>query len=443
MGSAAAIVLAVAASPGAMAAASKSALQDELQALTARLERLEAKRRSPRRMAPAAAVQSGSKPRSWKLPGTNTSMRIGGFAQLDLIYDIDAFSGDGLSSNGASGASFPSAGTPAANRQGHFRLHAKRSRFFIRTWTPTDWGVLETRVEGDFQGAGGNELISNSTSFRLRHAYGRLGPFLAGQTNSTFRFSDFEPRFFEDRGPAGQGGPRQGLIRYTHGFASGTTAMVSLENPETGRAARATSLAVPVTISGGGAPDRVPDIALALKHKWSSGRVQIGALFGEHNIDDGAGNQGSDFLWGVQAGLRLTFNQKRTTLGVVGFYGYGIGRAFRGQMADVAVSGVGNAISVESARNFGGYVWIRHQWTDTIQSNLIYGRNDGGVESLIAKSLIPARTLDVHWTIHANIVYEPITNVAFAIEYIMAKSQFHNARQSSVQRIQFSAVYKF
>jgi len=421
-------------------------LRAQIETLNRRLERLEQRRAATpgtRRVAPAAAVETGAKPRSWKLPGTNTSMQIGGFAQLDLIYDINAVSGDGLSSNGASGASFPSTGSATANRQGNFRLSAKRSRIFIRTWTPTDWGALETKIEGDFQGAGGNQLISNSNSFRLRHAFGRLGPVLAGQTNSTFRFGDFEPRVFEDRGPAAKGGPRQGIVSYTHSFGGGTSAVISVENPETGRAVTATSVTVPVFISGGGAPDRVPDFALALKHKWSSGMAQIGALLGEHNVDDGAGNQGNDLLWGVQAALRLTFNQKRTTVGVLGYYGYGIGRAFRGQPAEVAVSGVGNALSVDSVRNFGGYAWIRHQWSDTIQTNLIYGRNDGDVESFIAKPLIPARTLDVHWSIHANIVYQPIKNVTFAIEYVMAKSQFHNARESTVQRVQFSSVYKF
>jgi hypothetical protein len=450
LASGAAFIVATAAAPGLAQeglAQRRAEMQNELQRLEKRLNALEAKRararRIERRVAAAAAVEAGAKRRSWKLPGTNTSMQIGGYAQFDLIYDINHYSGDGLSSNGASGASFPSTGTAAARRQGNFRLQARRSRFYIRTWTPTDWGQLETRIEGDFQGAGGNQLISNSNGFRLRHAYGRLGPVLAGQTNSTFRFSDFEGRFFEDRGAAGQGGARQGIVRYTHSFGGGTTAIVSVENPETGRAATATSVTVPVVISGGGAPDLVPDFAIALKQKWSSGVVQVGALFGQHNIDDGAGNHGSDLMWGVQAGLRLRFNNKRTTIGVLGFFGYGIGRVFRGQMSEVAVSGVGNAISVDSVRNFGGYAWIRHQWTPTIQTNFIYGRNDGDVESHMTKALIPGRTLDVHWSIHANIVYEPIKNVAFAIEYIMVKSQFHNALESTVQRVQFSARYKF
>lgn len=442
--SCAVFVLTAAASPGLAGdsvAMRKAALQNELNALTARVEQLEAKRaaarRLARRMAPAAAVESGSKPRSWKLPGTNTSMQIGGFAELDIIYDINAFSGNGLSSNGASTASFPSTGTAAANRQGNFRLHARRTRIFIRTWTPTDWGELTTRIEADFQGSTGDV-------FRLRHAYGSLGPVLAGQTNSVFRFGEYEPRTFEDRGPASKGAPRNAQIRYTHSFGGGTVLQVSVENPATARAAVATTVVVPIVISGGGAPNRVPDFAASLDHKWSNGMVRIGALFGEHNVDDGAGNNGSDLLWGVQAALRLTFNQKRTSVGVMGHFGYGTSRYFRGQPASVAVTGIsGPSLRVRTVRTFGGYAWIQHKWSDTIQTNLAFGRNDGDVESRIAKALIPAGTLDVHWSIHANIVYEPVKNVALAVEYIMVKSQFHNARESTVQRVQFSAIYKF
>lgn len=49
-------------------------------------------------VAPAAAVESGAKPRSWKLLGTNTTTQIGGFAKMDLIYNINAFTDYWLSS---------------------------------------------------------------------------------------------------------------------------------------------------------------------------------------------------------------------------------------------------------------------------------------------------------------------------------------------------------
>jgi hypothetical protein len=440
-----------AASPGLAGdsvATSKAALQNELQRLEKRLNALEAKRararRIERRVAAAAAVEAGAKRRSWKLPGTNTSMQIGGFAQLSLIYDINHSSGDAVSSNGASGASFPSSGTAAANRQGQFRLHARRSRFFIRTWTPTDYGTLHTRMEGDFMGAGGNQLISNSNSFRLRHAYGSLGPVLAGQTYSTFRFTKFEMFSFQDRGLAANGNGRQGLIRYTHKFGGGTALIIAVENPETNRAIVSGTYVDPVVISGGGAPDRMPEFVAALQHVWSSGRVKFGAVFGEEGIDDGGGSNDFTFVWAVQGGLKIKFNNKRTEFSILGFFGEGMGKYWRGMPGSIAVTGVnGGNVQVKAIRSYGGYAWLRHKWTDTISTNVGFGRHDADVEGHIAKVNIPARALDVHWSFLANIVWTPVSNVLMGVEYHWLRSNYHNALSSVIHRVQFSARYKF
>ena len=447
LGSSAVLLMAMAATPG-LAGESKAALRSELQRLQGRLERIEARRatarRIERRVAAAAAVEAGAKPRSWKLPGTNTSMQIGGFALLELIYDINHFSGDAVSSSGSSGASFPSAGTAAANRQGHFRVHARRSRIFIKTWTPTDYGTLHTHIQGDFFGAGGNQLVSNSNSFRLRHAYGSLGPVLAGQTNSTFRFGKFEMFTFQDRGLAGNGNGRQGQIRYTHGFGGGTALLVSVENPETNLAITSATFVDPVVISGGGANDRIPEFVVALQHVWSNGRVKFGAVFGENGIDDGAGSNDFTLVWAVQGGITMKFNKKRTSFAILGFYGQGMGKYFRGMPGSIAVTGVNGAnVEVKAITHYGGYAWVRHYWTDTISTGIGFGRHDADAEGRIAKVNLPARTLDVHWSIIANLVWSPVKNVDMGVEYHMAKSQFHNARESTIHRIEFAARYKF
>src|SRR5690606_23825140 len=62
-------------------------LRAQIQALQDRLSAMEA--REHRRTAPAAAVEAGSKPKSWKLPGTQTSMNIGGFTILQFDYDMN------------------------------------------------------------------------------------------------------------------------------------------------------------------------------------------------------------------------------------------------------------------------------------------------------------------------------------------------------------------
>ena len=451
LGSGGAFIVAMAAMPGfadESLAQRRAEMQEQIQKLEARLNALEAKhardRRVRRRVAAAAAVEAGTRRRSWKLPGTNTSMQIGGFAQLSLIYDINHASGDAVSSNGASGSSFPSAGTAAANRQGNFRLHARRSRFFVRTWTPTDYGSLHTRIEGDFFGTGGNQLVSNSNSFRIRHAYGSLGPVLAGQTDTTIRFTKFEMFSFQDRGLAGNGNGRQGQIRYMHKFGGGTVLLVAVENPETNLAIVSGTFVDPVVISAGGAPDRVPEFVVALQHVWSNGRVKFGAVFGEEGIDDGGGANDFTFVWAVQGAFKINFNNKRTEFAILGFFGEGMGKYWRGMPGSIAVTGVnGSNISVKAIRHYGGYAWLRHRWTSTISTNVGFGRQDADVESEITKALIPAGALDVHWSILANIVWTPVNNVLMGVEYHWLRSNFHNARESVIHRIQFSARYKF
>ena len=71
-------------------------LREQIQRLQSKMGQLEREQVKKRRVAPAAAVEAGSKPRSWKLPGTNTSMQVGGYAKLDLIYDINANTGDSI-----------------------------------------------------------------------------------------------------------------------------------------------------------------------------------------------------------------------------------------------------------------------------------------------------------------------------------------------------------
>jgi len=45
---------------------------------------------------------------------------------------------------------------------------------------------MTTYIEGDFFGADGNESVTNSNGFRIRHAYGTLGISSLASTGRTF-----------------------------------------------------------------------------------------------------------------------------------------------------------------------------------------------------------------------------------------------------------------
>jgi outer membrane murein-binding lipoprotein Lpp len=412
-------------------------LRTQIQSLQSKMGKLEAAQRRKRRVAPAAAVEAGAKPRSWKLPGTNTSMQIGGYAKLDLIYDINSNTGDSI-------GLAPADGSAAANRQQHFRLHARQSRFWIRTWTPTDWGELETHIQGDFYGAGGNEIVSNSDTFRARHLYGRLGPVLAGMTWSTFMILESLPDTLDFSGPAGVPFVRQAQLRYTHSFGGGTTLVLAVENPDTspGSAFNNTAPAVPLTVG----QDPIPEFVVGLTHTWGSGRASVRALFRQINYNDGVASSEAAFAWGIHGGFGWRFNNRRTAIGMSAYYGRGLGRHITasGNTIAVVANGVTNAYSLRTVAQYGGQVWIQHRWTDTLRSNLVYGRirNDYVQQVTGGKNAGGSATQD-YWTIHANLIWRPVPRVDIGIEYIYGFNGIVNSANGEIHRIMMSFKYNF
>lgn len=412
-------------------------LRTQIQSLQEKMGKLEAAQRRKRRVAPAAAVEAGAKPRSWKLPGTNTSMQIGGYAKLDLIYDINANTGDSI------GVHAPD-GSPTANRQQHFRLHARQSRFWIRTWTPTDWGELETHIQGDFYGGGGNEIVSNSNALRLRHAYGRLGPVLAGQTWSAFMILESLPDVLDFSGPAGVPFVRQAQLRYTHSFGGGTVLVLSVENPHSTAATAFNNAALGGPLLGN--QDPMPDFVIGLTHTWGSGRASLRALFRQINFNDGVATSENAFAWAIHGGFGWRFNNRRTAIGMGFYYGRGIGRytLASGNAVAVVANGTANNFSLRTVAQYGGQVWIQHRWTDTLRSNLVYGRQRNDyVQQVAGGKAAGGSAVQDRWTIHANLIWRPVPRVDIGVEYIYGFDGWVNSANGQLHRIQVSFKYNF
>jgi Porin subfamily len=206
---------------------------------------------------PGQAIIGGSFPRSFLIPGTDTSIRVGGFIDLTGLYFFQgANSGNPGTPSSNSGQNgnlnslpigqqfVPGLGNVAqmANHSrgnGVFEWSPQQTRWNIETRTPTAWGEARTFIESDFstgcnnfscqtvQLAGGNSLIP-----RLRFAYGTLGGFLGGQAISNFSDADADTESLEFGGAMGStGGQRIPQIRYTVAGPLGSAFSVSAENP--------------------------------------------------------------------------------------------------------------------------------------------------------------------------------------------------------------------
>ena len=420
-------------------------LKAQLQALKARFDALEKKKRSERRrrVAPAKAVEAGSYPKTWKLPGTNTSMKIGGYAKLDLIYDINQSGGD---------QSFPrpaSPGTPRANRQGHFRLHSKQSRISLSTWTPTRLGQLRTYIEGDFFTSTGNEFNTNGSSFRLRMAYGQLGPFLIGQTWTTFYDPFSAAETLDFGGPAGTTFVRQGMIQYTHVLGSTTLLQLAAENPQT------VVTRGPGGLTAAAGPDKLPDFVIALSHSFPRGYAKVSGVLRYLSVDNGAGLSRNAIGWGVHASMNYQFDLANA-MGAGANYGKGIGRyqlfAFD---YGAFLNGTNSANArLDTTESLGLWIWFQHRWNRTLRSNIALGFLNLNAEDVIpgGKAGLAATpptfffspgVLDIVQTIHVNLIWSPITSVNFGVEYIWAQVRYHAAGNNRVNRIQVSMQYKF
>ena len=123
-------------------------------------------------------ASQGDFPGSLLIPGTKTSIQIGGYVQLDTILDSDRTGND----DAFVVSSIPTGESKAG--AGNTNFNIRQTRLFLKTQTPTsNWGDLVTYVEVDFMGTDGAEP-------RIRHAYGQVGDklqLLAGQTWTHFR----------------------------------------------------------------------------------------------------------------------------------------------------------------------------------------------------------------------------------------------------------------
>ena len=213
---------------------------------------------------PGAALLGGSFPRSFLIPGTDTSIRVGGFASeiLDYWFQNGPENGVQTTTVGDNGQvlsqplnvkggqrvpGYPTPGNivpanPAHSRgNGIFSQSPRESRLNVETRTPTAYGEARTFIEFDFAGtngfsAGGTGQVAVADNLipRLRYAYGTLGGILAGQANSNFSDPDASPETIDFGGNVGEAGVvRIPQVRYTYAGPYGSAWSASIETPET------------------------------------------------------------------------------------------------------------------------------------------------------------------------------------------------------------------
>jgi hypothetical protein len=402
---------------------------DELAKKMAALERKQGAAPADAAAPPSStAVTGGDLPGSFKLPGSNTSVKLGGYVKLDAIFS-DRSAGVGSTGDQEYEAgSVPVGPTAGANERNQVKLHARQSRLFVQTSTPSGWGDVTSYLEVDLFGANGNESVSNSNGLRVRHAFGTIGHLLAGQTWTTASDVAVYPETVDFGGPAGVLFARQAQVRWTQPFSGGQWS-VALENPET-------VVALPSGDSFRADDDRFPDLAANVKFATGWGKYSIAGLVRQLRVDSASAPASRDSKWGGVIGVNGVVPVGGSDdVRFSTYFGNAIGRYSTGFFSDAELDANAHLVLPTQWMAMAAY---RHFWSAHLRSTLalsgLRSNNEAGTAGTVNRSAESA---------HLNVIWSPTVQTNLGLEYIHASREVQNGQSGKLNRLQASAQYLF
>ena len=324
---------------------------------------------------------------------------------------------------------------------GTFFSSVRQSRLGVSTSTPTSAGPLKTIFEFELFGVGAD---AGQTTFRLRHAWGELGQFGAGQYWSVFMDIDVFPNSIEYWGPTAMVFYRNVQARWTPWQSeSGSRFAVSLERP--GASGDGGRFADRVELEGVAGDFKLPDLAAHFRWVDDWGHVQVAGILRRIEWVDLTPNvfdlSGSDTGWGLNVSTNVKLGRHVLRGSLV--YGEGVQNYMNDASVDIGVDPNlddpvtpirGTAIPITGITAFLDLNWS-DKWTSTVgfsmQDNDL---PDGQAESDFATGFYGL----------ANLLWHPVPNVMVGAELQWAEREnFQNGYTSDDLRIQFSAKYSF
>jgi hypothetical protein len=315
----------------------------------------------------------------------------------------------------------------------------RQTRFGVKSFTPTDFGDLKTLFEFELFGTG---VDAGQTTFRLRHAYGELGHFGAGQTWSAFMDIDVFPNSIEYWGPNGMVFFRNVQVRWIP-VQGDSNVVIALERP--GASADQGIYANRVELAGVAPQFKWPDVTghARLARKW--GYVQLGGIFRKIAwVDTNAASafnlSGTAHGWGVSLSSNLNFTKND-----VGKFQVVYGEGIENYMNDAPVDiGIKNNLSNPIKPILGvplpvlGVVaFLDHTWSDRFTTSMGYSLVN--IENSNAQLASAFHQGDYAL---GNLLYHPLKNVTMGAEFQFGRRlNFSNGFNVNDYRIQASFRY--
>jgi hypothetical protein len=317
----------------------------------------------------------------------------------------------------------------------------RQSRLGFKSTTPTDLGELRTTFEFELFGTG---VDSGQTTFRLRHAWGEVGAFGAGQYWSPFTDPDAFPNSLEYWGPTGLAWYRNVQVRWTPFDDKHQSFMVALERP--GASGDQGNYADRIELSGIKARFPVPDFSAAYKTTmpWGYLRVagQLRYIKWDDTLDDAFDLSGSATGWGLNFSSNINAG-KHDVLRLAFVTGAGIQNSMNDSPIDIGIKNqTGNAVTPVTGEAIGieaVSLFLDHSWNESTTTAIGYSmQNNHNTDGQAPDAFHVG-----HYFL-GNVLYSPVKNAMVGGEFQWGRRENNSdGFHSDGVKVQFSVKYNF
>jgi hypothetical protein len=388
---------------------------------------------------PTTKPISDTKPQTdAKAQGGESTFQVYGHVMLDAGYQVKT--NDPLWFDVIRPTKLPSfPGEFAPNGKTYFGV--RQTRFGVKSSTPTKYGELKTQFEFELFGVGAE---AGETNFRLRHAYGELGQFGAGQYWSPFMDIDVFPNSLEYWGPNAMVFFRNVQFRWMP-LKGRNAVTIALERP--GATADQGRFQDRIELQGVEPKFDLPDLSGNVRFTRDWGYFQAAGMLRRIKWKDT--NQDEFDLSGQATGigLNLSSNLKFSENDIGRFsivYGKGIENYMNDAPTDVGIAPSNSndprrPIKGVALPIFGLVTFLDHNWSKRYSTSIGYSfeniQNSGGQ--------LPNAFNHGHYAL-TNLLFYPVENVMMGAEFQWGKrTNFQDGFSSNDYRVQFGFRYNF
>jgi hypothetical protein len=286
----------------------------------------------------------------------------------------------------------------------------RQTRFGVKSWFPTEMGELKTIFEWEMFGTG---VDAGQTTLRLRHAYGEIDKFGAGQYWSPFMDIDVFPNTLEYWGPNGMAFFRNVQLRFMP-IQGDTRLTFAIERP--GASADKGDFADRIELGSVRPHFPLPDASAEYRYGGKWGYLEIAGIARQMEWED-LDTTGTDFSGAATGwGLSLSSNLKMGAANVLRLqlvHGEGIENYMNDAPADVGIEVNSTATAFDGVPLpvTGSVLFLDHSWNSKFSSSI-------GYSQLIIENSNGQSPDAFHLGQYAlaNLLYTPVPNAMMGIE---------------------------